>query len=43
MLSYYLKCKKILRVLNQEFLQLVIVEQSYYQNVLYVVVKNQNC
>ena len=42
MLPYCLKCKKILRVLIQEFLQLVMVEQLYYQNVLYAVVKNQN-
>ena len=33
--------KKILRVLIQKFLQLVTVEQWYYQSVLYVVVKNQ--
>ena len=42
MLSYCLMCKKILRVLIQKFLQLVMVEQRYYQNVLYAVVKNQN-
>ena len=42
MLSYCLKCKKILRVLIQKFLQLVMVEQWHYQNVLHVVVKNEN-
>ena len=42
MLPYCLKCKKILRVLIQKFLQLAMVEQWYYQNVLYVAVKNQN-
>ena len=41
MLSYCLKCKKMLRVLIQELLQLVMVEQWYYQNVPYVAVKNQ--
>ena len=39
MLSYCLKCKKILSVLIQEFLELVMVEQWYYQNVLYLVIK----
>ena len=45
MLPYCLKCKKkkkILGVLIQEFLQLAMVEQWYYQNVPYVAVKNQN-
>ena len=42
MLSYCLKYQKILRVLIQRFLQLVMVEKGYYQNVLYVAVKNQN-
>ena len=42
MLSYCLKCKKILRVLTQKFLQLVMVKQWYYQSVIYVVVENQN-
>ena len=50
MLCYCVKCtkkkttknKKKLRVLIQNFLQPVMVEQSYYQNVLYVAVKNQN-
>ena len=42
MLPYCLKCEKILRVLIQEFLQLVMIEQGYYQSVLYAAVKNQN-
>ena len=42
MFCYCLKCKKTLRALIQRFLQLVMIEQSYYQNVLCVVVKNQN-
>ena len=42
MLSYCLKYKKMLRVLIQKFLQLVMVEQPYNQNVLCVVVKSQN-
>ena len=46
MLSNCLKCKKKkkknLKVLIQKFLQPVMVEQGYYQSVLYVVVKNQN-
>ena len=41
-MPYCLKCKKVLRALIQKFLQLVLVEQSYYQNVSYVVVKNEN-
>ena len=39
---YCLKCKKILRVLTQNFLQLVMVKQLYYESVLYAVLKNQN-
>ena len=39
MLSYCLKCKKILRVLIQKFLQPVITEQRYYQNLPYLIVK----
>ena len=42
MLSYCLKYTKIQRVLIQKFLQLVMVEQWYYQNVPYVAIKNQN-
>ena len=43
MSSYCLTCKKkILRVLIQKSLQLVMVNQRYYQSVLYVVLKNQN-
>ena len=42
MLSYCLKCNKNTGVLIQKFLQLVMVEQWYYQNVLYAAVKNQN-
>ena len=34
--------KKILKVLIQNFLQLVMVEQWYYQNVPYVAVKNHH-
>ena len=32
MLSYCLKCKKILKVLIQKFLQLIMVKQRYYQS-----------
>ena len=42
MLSYYLKCKKIQKTVIKEFKKLAMVKQLYYQNVLYVVVKNQN-
>ena len=42
MLSYCLKCKKVLRVLIVKFLQLLMVKQCYYQSALYAVVKNQN-
>ena len=43
MLSYCLKCKKkIQKALIQEFQRLAMVKQRYYQNVSYVVVKNQN-
>ena len=42
MLPYCLKCKKILRVLIQNILELVMVKQWYYQSVRYVVLKNQN-
>ena len=40
MLSYCLKCKKILRALIQKSQQLAMVKQSYYQSLLYVVLKN---
>ena len=47
MFYYCLKCKKkkkkILTVLIQKSLQLVMVEQWYYQNVPCVAVKNQHC
>ena len=42
MSSYCLKCKKIQKTLIQDFQKLAIVEQCHYQNVLYVVVKNQD-
>ena len=41
MLSYFLKCKKIQKTYIQEFQRLVIIKQYCYQNVLYMVVKNQ--
>ena len=41
MLSYCLKCKKIQKTWIQEFQKLVMVKQCY-QNVLFVVLKNQN-
>ena len=48
--SYCLKCKKKKKKTNkqktktktQEFQRLVMVKQCYYQNVQYVVVKNQD-
>ena len=39
MLSYFLKCKKIQKF--QEFQKLVVAKQCYYQNLLYVVLKNK--
>ena len=42
MISYCLQCKKIQKAQLQEFQKLVIIKQCYYQNVLYVVVKNQD-
>ena len=42
MSSYCLKCKKIQKILTQKFQKLVMVKQCYYQNVKYVVVKNQD-
>ena len=42
MLSYCLKCKKNTESIDPNVLQLVMVKQSYYQSVLYVVLKNQN-
>ena len=43
MLSYCLKCnKKNTESIDSKFLQLVMIKQRYYQNMLYVVLKNQN-
>ena len=41
MKSHCLKCRKNTENINQEFQKQVMVQQ-YYQNVQYVVVKNQN-
>ena len=42
MFSYCLKYKKNTGSIDPKFLQLVMVEQWYYQNVLHAAVKNQN-
>ena len=42
MKSYCLKCRKILKTQIQKFQKQVMVEQWYYQNVQYAVVKNQH-
>ena len=41
MKSYYLKCRKNTENINPRFSKQVMVEQWYYQNVIYVIVKNQ--
>ena len=42
MLSHCLKCKKIQKTWIQEFQNLVIIKQCFYQNVSYAVVKSQD-
>ena len=42
MSSYCLNCRKIQKTFIQQFQKLEMVEQYYYQNVLYVVVKNHD-
>ena len=42
MLSYCLKCKKILKALIQKYQQQVMAKQQYYQDVLFVTAENQN-
>ena len=42
MKSYCLKCRKDTKNINSTFQTQVMVEQRYYQNVQYVVVKNQD-
>ena len=42
MLSYCLKCNKNTENINPKFEEPVMVKQCYYQNVLYVVLKNQD-
>ena len=42
MLSYFLTCKKMQKTEIQEFEKLVMVKECYYQNVLYMVLKNQD-
>ena len=42
MKSYYLKCRKDTENINPKFPALVMVKQWYYQNVQYVIGKNQD-
>ena len=42
MKSYCLRCRKNTENIIQEFQKRVMVEQFYYQNVQYVIVKNQD-
>ena len=42
MLTYCLKCKRNTGYVHSKILKLKMVDQCYYQNVLYAVVKNQD-
>ena len=42
MLTYCLKCKKDTENVDSKMLKTKTVEQCYYQNALYAVVKNQD-
>ena len=42
MLTYYLKCKRNTESVDSNVKKLKLVEQCYYQNVLYKVMKNQD-
>ena len=42
MSSYFLKCKSNTENINPRISKILMVIQCYYENVLYVVVKNQD-